>query len=328
MTGYCFFRNPNSSALYGFQGEVNQLNNLGPLEDGFYVTDLEKKRCFKISLDKEVKWDDLPIDEKQEMPNELNPVVNVSEDDYHEIVSRAIDFSEEYNGKVVVSRIKSVGLSENFNISSFYQELCSRYPNAFVYFFHIPTIGSWVGATPEVLIKGENNAFKMFSLAGSRNVENPFEWSEKEKTEQQLVTDAIVESLNSLAVKHKVGEVETYRAGNVEHLLTTIDLQTDKLDALIDKIHPTPAVAGYPRMKALQFIRSNELHDREFYTGIIGWKKKNSVNLFVNLRCAKLTAKSIHCFVGGGITAQSDSQKEWVETNFKADTLLSVLEKK
>ncbi len=91
-------------------------------------------------------------------------------------------------------------------------------------------------------------------------------------------------------------------------------------------MHPTPAVAGYPKQKAIDFILENENYNREFYTGYFGFiNKDKSSKLFVNLRCMQIEKKKLSVYVGGGITKDSNPLNEWQETEDKSKTLLSVL---
>jgi isochorismate synthase len=90
-------------------------------------------------------------------------------------------------------------------------------------------------------------------------------------------------------------------------------------------LHPTPAVSGTPRKDALDWIRSEEKHERQFYAGIIGSMDEHSMNLYVNLRCAQIIGSDIYLYVGGGFTADSIPEKEWEETENKSKTLLNLL---
>jgi isochorismate synthase len=94
---------------------------------------------------------------------------------------------------------------------------------------------------------------------------------------------------------------------------------------LIRSLHPTPAVCGLPREKALQLIEKHETHNRNLYAGLIGYKSKEELNVFVNLRCMQVTENDFLLYVGGGITDQSIPENEWNETENKAKTLMRVL---
>jgi isochorismate synthase len=197
-----------------------------------------------------------------------------------------------------------------------------------VYLLNIPNYGTWIGATPEKLLVGEIPIFKMDSLAGSRSLEDPFDWTDKEINEQQMVTNFIEEKLNHSGIKFHKSPTETVQAGNIEHLHTEFVTENcfSPMD-LVENLHPTPAVSGIPREPAIDFISQTEKHSRKLYSGIIGIAQEGMYNLFVNLRCAELRKDSVDLFVGGGLTKDSIKEVEWNETEFKSQTLLSVIEK-
>ncbi|MEA3463441.1 MAG: chorismate-binding protein, partial [Bacteroidota bacterium] len=90
--------------------------------------------------------------------------------------------------------------------------------------------------------------------------------------------------------------------------------------------HPTPAVAGQPKEDAICFIKQLEPHDRDYYTGFLGpLQHRGATDLFVNLRCMKITPSFISLYVGGGITLESDPAEEWNETRLKAQSLLKIM---
>ena len=90
-------------------------------------------------------------------------------------------------------------------------------------------------------------------------------------------------------------------------------------------MHPTPAVGGMPKEKAIAFISENEGYDREFYTGFFGPVSREDYQLFVNLRCAQWTKEAVFLYSGAGITSSSDPTLEWVEILKKMKTLAAVL---
>ncbi len=262
--------------------------------------------------------------------------------------------------KVVLSRREEVSLEEE-NPLDLFVDLLNNYPTAFVYCWYHPKIGCWLGATPETLLKVEGNRFKTMALAGTQKFEGTVDvhWREKEKQEQQFVTDSILENLkNSSAENIQTTEQFTSKAGNLLHLRTDIQGNfsrtaainrgsTGNLWEIITALHPTPAVCGLPKEKAKQFILQEENYDREFYTGFLGELNvkqvtqrsrsrrnvenlayravKKETSLFVNLRCMKLEKGKAILFIGGGITKDSVPEDEWQETVNKADTMKKVL---
>ena len=277
----------------------------------------------------------------QELQNELEELPDVSEtlskpffdqskEDYLLSAQKIIDKlkSGEFQ-KVVLSRISQTETGR-VNKGKLFSELEQKYPNAFVYLMHLPRMGTWTGATPETLLKVGNAYAKTVALAGTQPVDQ-VKWTDKEREEQQIVTDFIEEAL----VEEGVGGFQkfgpfTLRAGKLAHLKTTFQIPIEQLKGrtgnLIARLHPTPAVCGLPKESAFKLIQETEKHDRGLYTGFLGpWSLNGKSQLFVNLRCARLEENSASLFVGGGITASSSAEAEWEETVNKAETLLSVL---
>ena len=94
---------------------------------------------------------------------------------------------------------------------------------------------------------------------------------------------------------------------------------------LINRLHPTPALAGLPVKDALELIRKVECHDREYYGGYICAFSPRKLHCYVNLRSMKFNNDKCCLFVGGGIVKASVPEKEWIETEMKSETLISLL---
>ena len=228
--------------------------------------------------------------------------------------------------KLVYSRVKSAPLI--ISGRTLFERLEASYPMAFVYYFKDPLLGEWIGATPEVLIKGTNQSFESMSLAGTKKAEDESPWGAKEIEEQNFVSQFLQQTL----VKHGVSDLrsdgpKTVIAGPLAHLRTDFQWKSNLNQAwnIAKDLHPTPAVSGTPRDHALAWIQSGEKHERQFYTGMIGSMDEQSVNLYVNLRCAQIQGDQIYLYVGGGFTADSIPEKEWEETENKSRTLLNLL---
>ncbi len=212
------------------------------------------------------------------------------------------------------------------------QSLHAKYPSAFV-FAHSPQEGKvWVGATPEILLQNKDGVMNTVALAGTRMLaDEESNWGEKEKREQQNVVDFIKSLLNSNHVSDlNISAPYTAQAGHLEHIKSDISFKSSLSDVQIATIlHPTSAVCGMPRDKALQWIEEIESHDRGYYAGAIGYRYENEFSSFVQLRCALLNvrAKTITYFAGGGIMPDSDAELEWKETENKIEVLRSVVKK-
>jgi len=234
--------------------------------------------------------------------------------------------------KLVYSRVKQVPF-EHTKTAKLFQTLCKTYPKAFVYLVSSELFGTWVGASPEILLEShESHGFTM-SLAGTRLKDSNEEWGIKEYEEQKFVTDFIVNQLKSNGILEIDSEGPyTSPAGNIEHLRTDLsfDINAEQTLNLVSALHPTPATCGVPRKESLDLIESIELkdcrYDRDLYSGYIGEVSTKRTRLYVNLRCCQIINNKAFLYVGGGYTSESDPEKEWNETERKSETLTRIFD--
>jgi isochorismate synthase len=236
--------------------------------------------------------------------------------------------------KAVLSRISVVRGDHVDIVPRLFQTISRKHPNAFVYLFKSDE-HFWMGASPEPLLRLSEGCISTVSLAGTRPYAekhlNLNRWTAKEVLEQEYVTRYIHDVLREFRVKdYRVSSPYVKKAGNLLHLRTDftlgLDKITDRLWEFVDAMHPTPAVAGQPKEEAICFIKQLEPHDRDYYTGFMGpVNREKGTDLFVNLRCMKITPNYISLYVGGGITLESDPEGEWNETRWKAESLLNIL---
>lgn len=241
--------------------------------------------------------------------------------------------------KIVVSRATEVPLPPAFDPVALFNTLCRRYPHAFVSLVSIPALGTWIGASPELLLSLTEHRLHTIALAGTqaRPAHIPLEqvvWGAKEIEEQALVEDYVREFFRQIG-SHPFTEdgPRTVSAGSIVHLRTDFDVQGPPEDLLrlangiLNTLHPTSAVCGMPKNEALSFILEKEKYNRAFYSGFLGPVHLNGQShLFVNLRCMQLLENSARLYVGAGITQDSVPQSEWEETILKSKTLLAALD--
>ncbi len=240
--------------------------------------------------------------------------------------------------KVVSARTYDEPLSENFNIIDQFNRLEKAHPDAFVSLVSILGKGTWMGATPELLIESSSVHFRTVSVAGTQ----PFSldkdlseaaWNQKEIEEQAMVNRYIVEQFKTIRLREFIETgPRSVRAGNMIHLKTeyTVDLNEVHFPELgtvmLHLLHPTSAVCGMPKFSALRFIAANEHLNREFYSGFLGPVNMDGVSrLYVNLRCMQILRTRAVLYAGAGITHDSVPEKEWDETALKCQTLLGVM---
>jgi len=228
--------------------------------------------------------------------------------------------------KLVYSRRKIFTDFTVIDYKESFKNLCNSYPNAFRYLFNDGQ-NAWMGAFSEVLGKFNKTTheFETMALAGTLPVSE--EWSEKEIEEQKPVTAYIQNILKNYSNNVQQSETYDHISGNIKHLRTDFktSIKPEDLDSIIRDLHPTPAVCGIPKDFCNENIRKYEKFPREFYAGYIKVETEESIFYFVNLRCARLYKDAVHIFVGGGITAQSNPEKEWRETELKSEAILKNL---
>ena len=232
--------------------------------------------------------------------------------------------------KLVTSRIKKLPIPENFNLASVFINLCRLYPTSFVSLHYTPQYGLWAGASPELLLSAEGSFFKTVSLAGTKTNESG--WTKKEIEEQAIVTEYIRTVLGTTDAKNITATgPETVKSGHLFHLKTTFAyVMSEPGDAvgLADKLHPTPAVCGMPTAPTLEFLIREERHPRSLYGGFLGRiNDRGKTNLYVNLRCMQIGRDALLLYAGAGITADSDPDTEWLETEEKLKVVSRAFER-
>lgn len=241
--------------------------------------------------------------------------------------------------KIVPSRSKTIEIPADFDLSSTCLGLGKRYPSAMVSVFSSPSTGTWLGATPEMLVRVDaQQHFHTVAVAGTQ----PFVpgtdikqilWTQKEIEEQALVERYVISCFKKIRLREfEEHGPKTVVAGNVVHLKTEfeVDMVATRYPQLgsvmLQLLHPTSAVCGMPLEPSIAFLKEHEGYDREFYSGFLGPSNiHNETSLFVNLRCTQLLGDHALLYAGAGVLADSDPEKEWLETELKMNTLLDVI---
>lgn len=230
--------------------------------------------------------------------------------------------------KVVVSRIQELAI-HHIDVMSVFMDLCGQ-TTAFVSLLYSPSIGMQLGASPEILVKSNGTHFKTVALAGTQKHLEGMDlyaasWTQKEIEEQALVTRYIIECFKKIRLReYDDFGPKTVKAGNILHLKTefTVDMEAVAMPQLpsimLKLLHPTSAICGMPLEPALKFIKANEVHKRDYFSGFLGAINiKGETQIYVNIRCAKIKHGVVRFYAGAGITEDSDPDKEYLETENK-----------
>lgn len=261
---------------------------------------------------------------------------------YHEVVTKGIQQIEDgILEKIVPSRFKEVELPDTFDLIDAFETLCKKHPQAFVSIFSSAQSGTWVGATPELLVNVDGESkFKTHALAGTLPYSPEVDlksvaWTQKEIEEQAMVSRYIINCFKKIRVReYQEQGPKTIVAGNVMHLKTDYVVDMKEINfaqlgsVMLKLLHPTSAVCGMPLEPSLKFLSDHEGYNREFYSGYLGpLNYQGESSIFVNLRCLQILEHTVRFYAGAGVTIDSKPSKEMEETEMKMMNLLTLLTK-
>ncbi|MBB1194869.1 isochorismate synthase [Flavobacterium sp. SOK18b] len=347
---FVLYRKPNQKEITAYLQQEDTLFSVNDFtEKGFVMSSFDGANTFYIPEEKAKKIQWKCQESFIENVDKSVPFFESKEKEaFVSLVSKGVQAvnNKEFE-KVVLSRNEIIAV-ENTSIFEIYESLVYSYPTAFVYCFYHPKIGTWLGATPELLLNVKEDVFNTISLAGTqKDVGAPTVfWQNKEIEEQQFVTDFIVSKLKNELEAVTVSKPYSIQAGSLWHIRTDISgriTPVTSFEKIIQVLHPTPAVCGLPKESSKKFILENETYDRQFYTGFLGELNcdvdsgQQNADLYVNLRCMQIKAneqdmvnkqnlKQVVLYMGCGVTKDSIPEKEWEESVNKSMTMKKVLQ--
>ena len=190
---------------------------------------------------------------------------------------------------------------------------------------------AFLGASPERLFRRDGRSVESEAVAGTRprgvssaddeGLRDDLLHSAKDRSEHTYVSKGIGEALaplcEELEIEDGVSEMKLARGRHLRSRVrgTLRDGVTDA--ALLDALHPTPAVGGHPRDEALERYRDLEPFDRGWYAGPVGWIGAEASEFAVGIRSGLVRGRTLALFSGAGIVAGSVPDEEWAEIEQK-----------
>lgn len=241
--------------------------------------------------------------------------------------------------KIVMARRSQFEFEKKINPQTVLNLMTHNTPNCFNFCFQFDERSSFVGASPERLYYRKRNQIECEAIAGTRarrenddqQTETELLNSEKDVREHRYVVNSIKEALAELTSngelqrEHKVGVV---RLSRLMHLISRFKLTIkDEVGdfELLNSLHPTAAVGGYPQKATLYKINELEQFDRGWYAAPVGWISKERSEFSVAIRSGLICDNSIYLYSGAGIVDGSQSDDEWVEIENKIGNFLKAL---
>ncbi len=261
--------------------------------------------------------------------------------DYRAVVAKAVAMIDagEFT-KIVLARAQEFASDQPLHPLRVLNGLRQRFPDCYAFSLANGRGQSFIGASPERLVRVSKGVLETEALAGSIRrgagasedaaLAGTLLRSEKDRREHQHVLAAITARLEHLGLAPEyAAEPGLRRLANVQHLHTPIRAtlpENVRLLAVLAALHPTPAVGGSPLAAVLPAIRGLESFPRGLYAGAIGWSNaRGGGEFFVGLRSALVDGGTARVYAGAGIVAGSTPEKEFAETELKFKAMLEAL---
>ena len=257
-------------------------------------------------------------------------------------VQSALDAFETHRyEKIVLARKRALEFSNTLNHFTILQKLRDKASNSYKFCFQPEDNLAFIGASPELLYFRQGRKLQSEAVAGTRTrgrtsredqgLGEELLQSEKDLREHRYVVDSIKDAFVSLTppmLNCNNMSISLLKLARIQHLIAQFDIKLKEniSDAeLIETLHPTAAVGGYPRDKAVEEIGRLEGFNRGWYAAPVGWVKQDAAEFVVAIRCGLVKDNRLNLYSGAGIVRGSVPDNEWDEMNNKIDMFLSVL---
>lgn len=238
--------------------------------------------------------------------------------------------------KVVLSRRIAVSAAQPLDAARIGAELARRYPNCTLFAEPAEDGSVLLGASPEILVALRHGEARCDALAGTAwgaggaERETGLLGDVKNGREHRLVVQALAEGLRPVCARLEVPAAPVAsHFGPLHHLRSTLRGRVKAGVGLLDlvqRLHPTPAVGGYPRRAALDWLAAHGERREAWYSGAVGWIDSAGEGEFaVALRCALIRNREADLYAGAGIVAGSDPRRELAETEAKLAVMLDAM---
>ena len=223
-------------------------------------------------------------------------------------------------------------LKKKLNIIQILHKLRLSQANACRYLWKRNKENIIFGASPEKLFSFKEKVLQLEAIAGTEKIGFDMETllrSDKNLREHNFVINYLIENLKFLNIRNfNKGEIKVKKFGNIAHLCTLISAEVNKICpfVLLEKLHPSPAVCGFPKEKALDYLDSLENFDRGNYASPFGWVDvEGNADFRVALRGARILNGEIEFIAGSGLVKGSICEKEIDEIKLKLASLANLI---
>ncbi|MFC0323574.1 isochorismate synthase MenF [Gallibacterium melopsittaci] len=276
----------------------------------------------------------------QSIQNITPTLIQQSSDQFHwqSLIQQALTaIQQKQFDKVVLAQKVTFSLNNHLNAFDFLAASSVSNQHCYHFLFAETQQSAFLGASPECLYQRIDDHIYSEALAGTAPIGDTKQqqlhyqnWllnDHKNLEENQFVADDIQQKMSPFCQHIQIEDVQLRILRKVQHLCrpihTILSSQYRYWEPLLT-LHPTAAIAGYPKQAALDFIKRYEPFERDWYAGAIGIISQKFSELCVGLRSAQLNHDKLHLFAGAGIVKESVASEEWQEISKKMSGLLSL----
>jgi menaquinone-specific isochorismate synthase len=267
-----------------------------------------------------------------EIPAIINIISRPEKAEWQKIINSALYHihSADYE-KIVLARKIEVEMESPPDVFTVLSVLRNTNHHTVSFLFQTEENTAFIGTTPELLYRREGRNLISEAVAGTRprgknkidddKLVNELLTSEKELREHKYVMRSLQTNLSHLCEKVELtGAVSVLKLSQLQHLYMPFNglLRPDTTDGdILEAMHPTPAVGGYPEKSVLPILQETEPFNRGWYAAPVGWTAVDSATFAVAIRSALIIKNRFFLYSGAGIVDGSCPEKEWEELDNK-----------
>ena len=294
-------------------------------------------------LTHQLKHQSLPNLEQSKAPIKAF-VSNVSSAEYQQAIKRCIDYI--YAGDVM-QVVYSHRLSKPFTAHplNLYRALRTLNPSPYLYFLNMDSgdNGHIIGASPEILVRKQNNQVTVRPIAGTRPrgktdaedlaMEKELLNDPKELAEHLMLIDLGRNDVGRISEIGSVAVTDIMCIERYSHVMHIVSNVVGKLRPeysamdVLKATFPAGTLSGAPKIRAMEIIDELEPIKRGIYGGAVGyWAWNGNMDLAIAIRTGVIKENHLYVQAGGGIVADSIAENEWQETLNKAQAVFKAAE--
>jgi len=256
--------------------------------------------------------------------------LETSKTNMKKVVNRGIQLvDKDILEKIVLANRIKIKLKNKLDLIEILKRFKKNQPNTCRYVWKRNSKDILFGASPEKLFSFSKPNLTLEALAGTISTNSNFKKllkSTKDLKEHNYVIQHLIKSLEVSKIKNfKKSDIKVNSFGDISHLQTLIFSKVENICPfeLLKNLHPSPAVCGYPKNAALDWINTLESFPRGNYASPMGWvDSSGNASFLLAIRGARCIEENIEFTAGSGIVSGSVLEKEIDEIKLKFESIV------